>query len=150
MFLTQRYTFSASPHLELPGANPRNEWFDAYTWIRQNTPEKALFALDPRYMELPGVDYHGFRALAERSMLADYTKDRGVAALFPSIAARWMREVDARRDWRTFRRDDFLRLHAQFGVTWIVLEGKRIREQQLTLDFPCPYSNSIVLVCRVE
>jgi hypothetical protein len=150
MFLTQRNTFSASPHLELPGANPRNEWFDACTWIRQNTPQNALFALDPRYMELPGVDYHSFRALAERGMLADYTKDRGVAALFPSIAKRWMREVDAGRNWRAFRREDFLRLHAQFGVTWIVLEGKRTREQQLTLDFPCPYSNSIVLVCRVE
>jgi hypothetical protein len=150
MFFTQRYTFSPSPHLELPGVNPRNEWLDACAWIRQNTPPNALFALDPLYMEQSGVDQHSFRALAERSMMADYTKDRGVAAIFPSLAERWKREVDARRDWRVFRREDFLRLRAEFGVDWIVVERKRIIEQQALLNFPCPYSNSIVLVCRVE
>ena len=53
----------------------QNAWLQAFAWIRQNTPVDGLFALDPHYMTLPGEDYHGFRALAERSVLADYEKD---------------------------------------------------------------------------
>jgi len=49
----------------------------AFDWAKHNTPVDSLFALDPRYMELPGEDYHGFRALAERSVLADDLKDQG-------------------------------------------------------------------------
>jgi hypothetical protein len=95
-------------------------------------------------MELPGEDYHGFRALAERSVLADEIKDAGMAARVPSLAPRWLREVEAQHGWRSFQRSDFLRLKAEFGVDWVVLQTPGVS------GLPCPYSNSQVMVCRVE
>jgi sugar phosphate isomerase/epimerase len=104
----------------------------------------SQFALDPRYMELPGEDYHGFRALAERSVLADELKDAGMAARVPRLAPRWLREVEAQRGWRDFQRPDFLRLKAEFGVDWVVLTAPGVE------GLPCPYRNSQVVVCWVE
>jgi len=43
--------------------------------IRLQTPRDAVFALDPNYMLIAGEDQHGFRAIAERSALADALKD---------------------------------------------------------------------------
>ena len=95
MFYAQRQMFPASAHLELPGVQPQNPWLQAFAWIRENTPVDALFALDPHYTTLPGEDFHGFRALAERSVLADYEKDGGMAARVPRLAPRWLKEVTA-------------------------------------------------------
>ncbi|MGO9229527.1 MAG: hypothetical protein ACLQKA_10000, partial [Bryobacteraceae bacterium] len=61
MFYAQRQMYPATAHLELPGAASRNSWVEAFRWISRNTPVDSQFALDPRYMELPGEDYHGFR-----------------------------------------------------------------------------------------
>jgi hypothetical protein len=144
MFYAQRQMYPATEHLELPGSPSRNNWVDAFRWISQNTPVDSQFSLDPRYMELPGEDYHGFRALAERSVLADEIKDAGMAARVPSLAPRWLREVKAQHGWRTFRRSDFLRLKQEFGVDWVVLQAPG--EDGL----PCPYRNSQLMVCRVE
>ena len=44
---------------------------------------RLCFALDPRYMALPGEDQHGFRVIAQRSALADAVKDSGAATMFP-------------------------------------------------------------------
>jgi Dolichyl-phosphate-mannose-protein mannosyltransferase len=120
MFYAQRQMFPATAHLELPGRAATNPWVEAFAWIRQNTPVDAYFALDPHYVELPGEDYHGFRALAERSVLADAVKDGGMAARVPSLAPRWLREVTAQNGWRDFRAADFDRLRNDFGVTWFV------------------------------
>jgi hypothetical protein len=147
MFYAQRQMYPATPHLELPGAlagNNENAWVTAFRWISRNTPVDSLFALDPHYMELPGEDYHGFRALAERSVLADAVKDPGMVARVPSLAPRWLREVDAQRGWRNFRRADFLRLKAELGVDWVVLQAPGVE------GLPCPYRNAQVVVCRVE
>jgi hypothetical protein len=149
MFYAQRHMYPSTAHLELPGSPSRDEasrnsWVEAFRWISRNTPVDSQFALDPRYMELPGEDYHGFRALAERSVLADELKDAGMAARVPSLAPRWLREVEAQRGWRGFKRPDFLRLKAQFGVGWVVLQAPGVD------GLPCPYRNSQVMVCRVE
>jgi hypothetical protein len=141
--------YPATAHLELPGPLSRNEashnnWVEAFRWISRNTPVDSQFALDPRYMELPGEDYHGFRALAERSVLADELKDAGMAARVPRLAPRWLREVEAQRGWRGFKRPDFLRLKAEFGVDWVVQTAPGVE------GLPCPYRNSQVVVCRVE
>ena len=144
MFYAQRQMYPATSHLEFPGAASRNNWVEAFRWISRNTPVDSQFALDPRYMELPGEDYHGFRALAERSVLADEVKDAGMVARVPSLAPRWLREVEAQRGWRGFQRRDFLRLKAEFGVDWVVLQGPG--EDGLS----CPYRNAQVVVCRVE
>lgn len=144
MFYAQRQMYPATAHLELPGLASRNNWVDAFHWISQNTPVDSQFALDPRYMELRGEDYHGFRALAERSVLADEIKDAGMAARVPSLAPRWLRDVEAQRGWRTFQRPDFLRLKREFGVDWVVLQAPAVD------GLLCPYTNSQVLVCRVD
>jgi hypothetical protein len=144
MFYAERQMYPATAHLELPAAASGNDWVEAFRWIRRNTPVDSQFALDPRYMELPGEDYHGFRALAERSVLADEVKDAGMAARVPSLAPRWLREVEAQRGWRSFKRPDFLRLQAQFGVDWVVLEAPDGD------GLSCLYRNLRVMVCRVE
>src|SRR5207253_3636298 len=50
MWYAQRQLFPATPHVEWPGAKPKNEWGQAFLWIRQNTRREAHFALDPNYM----------------------------------------------------------------------------------------------------
>ncbi len=150
MFYAQRQMYPASAHIEWPGATPKNEWLQAFSWIRQNTPVDARFAVDPHYGTLPGEDYHGFRALAERSVLADYEKDGGMACRVPRLAPRWLKEVTAQNGWRNFGPVDFQRLKKDFGVTWIVLSNS---DQQYSArdanDMTCAYQNQEVKVCRL-
>jgi hypothetical protein len=143
MFYAQRQMYPSTAHLELPGTRPGNDWVAAFDWARQNTPTDSLFALDPYYMSLPAEDYHGFRALAERSALADVIKDAGMAARVPRLAPRWLSEVDATRGWRNFRAPDFQSLHNAFGVNWIVLAQPGVP------GMDCPYQNRSVLVCQL-
>ena len=124
MFAWQRAEFSGSQHLELPGRQPANDWLQAFAWVRANTPENAYFALDPHYMEAPGEDYHGFRALAERSQLADAVKDAAVVTLVPELGPVWARQVEAEKGWRGFKLADFERLKAEFGVDWVLVHTR--------------------------
>jgi len=151
MFYAQRQMYAASPHLELPFITPENGWLRAFDWIRLYTPSDSLFAIDPHYEALPGEDYHGFRALAERSVLADYEKDAGMAARVPSLAPRWLKEVTALNGWPSFRAEDFQRLKNHFGVTWFVLSAADA-EFSNTQPGPvvCPYANEEVKVCRLR
>ena len=158
MFYAQRQLYPATPHFELPGAVPQNPWLQAFAWVRQNTPVDALFALDPHYMTLPGEDYHGFRALAERSMLADYEKDGGMAARVPRLAPRWLKEVTAETGWRSFQLADFEGLKQQFGVNWVILSHSDASvpngigmpaNSHGQADMTCPYQNQQVSVCRL-
>jgi hypothetical protein len=144
MFYAQRQLYPGTVHLELPGRSSGNDWVDAFNWISHNTPVDSEFALDPRYMEMRGEDYHGFRALAERSVLADAVKDPGIVVRVPSLGPRWLREMNAQNGWRNFRKPDFLRLKSQFGVDWVVLTNPPVA------GMICPYSNDRVSVCRVE
>jgi hypothetical protein len=143
MFFAQRQLFPATAHIEWPGTST-NEWVKAFLWARDRAPVDAFFALDPHYMDLTGEDQHGFRALAERSRLADRVKDSGAVSMFPALAESWSRQVSALDGWKNFRREDFLRLRNQFDVNWLVLE------QPGVADLPCPYSNSAVLVCEIR
>jgi hypothetical protein len=158
MFYAQRQMYPASAHLELPGVLPQNDWLQAFAWIRQNTPVDSLFALDPHYMTMPGEDYHGFRALAERSVLADYEKDGGMAARVPRLAPRWLKEVNAQSGWQDFHPVDFERLKNEFGVTWVILfssaaAGPGARRDAERDDSPlgitCPYQSLRLRVCRL-
>lgn len=148
-FITNKIVYSASPYIELPGRFPRNSWIAAFTWIRQNTPNDALFALDPRYMTRPGEDHHGFRAFAERSVLADWVKDRSVAALEPQLAYRWREEEGAVDHWQHFTTRDLQRLTQKQGAGWVVLERALNPAPQAAITFYCPYSNRELLVCRL-
>ena len=144
MFYAQRQLYPGTVHLELPGRPSGNDWVEAFRWISQNTPVNSQFALDPQYMEMQREDYHGFRALAERSVLADALKDPCIVVRVPSLGPRWLREMGAQRGWRDFQKPDFQRLKSQFGVDWVVLTNPPVA------GMTCPYSNRRVSVCRVE
>jgi hypothetical protein len=143
MFLSQRALFPASQHLELPERPPANQWLQAFAWIRQNTPKDAYFALDPNYLAAPGEDYHSFRALAERSQLADAIKDAAVVTQAPELGSRWTREVDAQAGWNTFKSADFERLKARFGVDWVLVSNPP--PNRLT----CIWRSERIWVCRI-
>ncbi len=152
MFYAQRQMYPASPHLELPGVASKNAWLQAFAWIRQNTPVDSLFAIGPHYVTLPAEDYHGFRALAERSVLADYEKDGGMAARVPRLAPRWLKEVNAQSGWQNFQAADFQRLKSEFGVTWVILSRSNVHfaaQNQGEQIMTCPYANAQVKVCRL-
>lgn len=153
MFYSQLQMYPATEHIEWPGAASKNSWLQAFAWIRQNTPVDARFSLDPHYMQLPGEDYHGFRALAERSVLADYDKDGGMAARVPRLAPRWLKEVMAQDGWRNFGPEDFQRLERDFAVNWIILSSadKMGKEEAIPADagMTCPYQNLQLRVCRL-
>ena len=124
-----------------------NGWLRAFDWVRRNTPPRAYFVMDPYYLERPGEDFHGFRALAERSALADQLKDRSVAGFSTALAEEWRTQSDAQRNWKTFRRADLLRLKQRFGVDWVLLD----RGAPPFLDgLTCPYRNQRVQVCRID
>ncbi|HKN33032.1 MAG TPA: hypothetical protein VJX16_07280 [Terriglobales bacterium] len=144
MWYAQRQLFPATPHVEWPGAKPKNEWVQAFLWIRQNTPREAYFALDPNYMVLAGEDQHGFRALAERSRLADVGKDSGAVTMFPALAETWRQQVRAQQGWKSFQASDYRRLQQMFGVNWVVLQRPAV------VGLSCPYQNNAVLVCHLE
>jgi hypothetical protein len=143
MYGVERATYPSLAQVELPLVEPQNPWTRAFLWVRGHTPQDAVVALDADYIQAEGEDAQGFRAIAERSSLADASKDGGTAAIFPEVAERWMREhtadtglsqiTDAEREQRL----------APFGVRWMVLE------QPAKTQFSCPYANERVKVCRL-
>jgi hypothetical protein len=143
IFLIQRDAYASTRHIEWPGAAPVNPWVAAFQWIRQNTPQNAVFALDPYYIELPGEDQHGFRGIAQRSVLTDHFKDSGVVSLFPQLAPEWAREQAAQQNWNHFQLADFQRLAERYRISWVVLEGGP------TSGLICPYRNEAVTVCQI-
>jgi hypothetical protein len=152
MFYAQRALYPATEHIEWPGGDSKNAWLQAFTWIRQNTPVDALFAVGPHYMTQPGEDFHGFRALAERSVLADNEKDGGMAARVPRLAPRWRKELNAQQGWKDFRAADFQRLHSEFGVTWVILartDALGVNEPDALTGLTCLYENRLLRVCRL-
>jgi hypothetical protein len=144
MWFLQRSSFPASPHVEWPGVRSDNPWASAFLWIRGHTPKDAVFALDPDYLLRPGEDMHGFRAVAERSQLADRAKDSGAALLFPQVAEDWKRQTQAVSGWEKFQLRDFQKLAAEYPVTWIITEGPG------PAGATCPYHNRDLAVCRIE
>ena len=143
MFLAQKLLLPATEHLELPWRASCNAWVRAFTWVRGNTPTDAWFALDPRYLDEPGEDYHSFRALAERSQLADAVKDAAVVTQVPRLAPRWKKEVDAQAGWNRFQISDFERLRERFGVDWVLLSNPP--PARLT----CIWHHDQLSVCRI-
>jgi hypothetical protein len=143
MFIAQLALFPASAHVEWPWAAPRNEWAQAFLWVRQTTPVDARFAVDPFYIQISGEDTVGFRALAQRSRLADAVKDSGAVSMFPPLAEEWLDEFDAQKDWKHFDKQNFLRLHEKYGIDWIVLQQPGVP------GLSCPYENRTVMVCRI-
>jgi hypothetical protein len=143
MWFLQQSSFPASMHVELPGLRSDNTWNRAFLWIRRNTPKDAVFALDPNYMQSPGEDMHGFRAVAERSMLADSIKDSGAVSLFPQLACDWRSQTQAESGWKDFQLQDFEKLATEFPVTWVLTRNPG------PVGLLCPYRNRDFVVCRI-
>jgi hypothetical protein len=144
LFAGQRLTYPDSNHVEWPGLTPRNQWQQAFLWIRAHTPNNAIFALDNDYIETPGEDAQGFRATAERTAVADWYKDGGIAANFPQAAIPWWQGAEATAQLNNATDAQRLaRLHP-LGVTWIVLPASAATR------FPCPFVNPRVRVCRLK
>lgn len=143
MFLVQWELIDDGAHLELPGRSTANPWLQAFDWVRLNTPVDAYFALDPRYLAAPGEGFHSFRALAERSQLADGIKDTAVVMEVPNLAPAWHQQQLAQAGWSRFTIADFERLKVQFGVDWVLVSYP----QQPGLD--CRWHNGTLTVCRV-
>ena len=143
MFSWQRWTFPGTAHLELPGSAPSNAWLEAFAWIRNNTPIDAYFALDPHYLALPGEDYHSFRALAERSQLADAVKDAAVVTQVPVLGEEWDEQVEAQAGWGQFQAEDFARLKREFGVDWALVSLPQ------TAGLNCHWHNALLAACEI-
>lgn len=144
MFYAQLQLFPATAHVECPGVQSRNPWVQAFVWVRNNAPQDAFFALDPNHMRAPGEDQQGFRAIAERSRLADRVKDSGVVSMFPRLADTWREQVRSLDGWPDFKQEDFARLKRDYGVSWVIVQNKGVP------GLSCPYQNSAVLVCRID
>jgi hypothetical protein len=144
MFWVERTTYPDSPHIEWPGQTTSpNDWVNVLLWIRHNTPENAVFAVDSRYFLDRGVDVHGFRAVAARAALADYYKDGGAVSVFPDLAPAWKQMTDATYGLNHFSRRDFIRLAREYPVNWTLIHGLA------PPGMDCPYQQRGYSVCRI-
>jgi hypothetical protein len=144
MFAAQRAIFANSGHIEWTRADSKNPWAQAFDWVQKNTPEDAYFALNPWYSHIQGEDEQGFRAIAERSMMADAGKDSGAVSMFPGMDEEWWSQVEPRQNWAYFRLRDLEYLHDAYHVNWVVME------QPGGAGLNCPYENRAVRVCRLD
>ena len=137
-------TYANSDHFEVPGRTPRNQWQQAFLWVRDHTPPDALFTMDPFYIT-QGIkeDAQTFRAIAERDVLPDYSKDGGEAAVAPALTEAWARGVTAQTNLD--REGDAARIKAlrTLRPDWAILQA------QSSTTWHCPYRNSLVKVCAL-
>ncbi len=102
---------------------PRNAYAQAFVWIRENTPRTAVFAADPMLVFAPGEDEQNFRAIAERSVLADY-KDEGLALMFPGDASNWYEQFNAQREIASMSDAERVARLTPLGASWMVLPAR--------------------------
>jgi hypothetical protein len=145
MFFVGRATYTESPQIELPDETSSNGWVNAMLWIRNHSPVDAVFAVDSRYLKDPGAGLHGFRAVSERSELADYFKDGGVVSLFPDLAPEWKQMSNATYGLNNFTIEDFRRLRRQYPVTsWTAIHGSA------PVGMDCPFQQRGYAVCLLN
>jgi hypothetical protein len=144
MFFVAQQTYPFSPHVEWPWLRASsNPWISTLLWIRKNTPEEAVFAVDSHYFMERGIDAHGFRAISQRAALADYFKDGGVVAIFPQLATEWKQMSSATDGLNHFNKVDFERLAGKYPVTWAVIHGPAPD------GMSCPFQQRGYEVCTI-
>ena len=103
-----------------------------------------MFAVDSHYFIDPENDVHGFRAISERSALADYYKDSGVVSLFPALADEWKQMSSATYGLNHFSAAQFRHLQHEYPeVNWTVVHGAA------PAGFNCPYHQRGYEVCSL-
>ncbi len=154
MVMAERRTFPASRHLELPRAlawgacggelaESGNPYERAFAWIGRNTPRDAVFALDAQYITKAGEDAQSFRAIAERSVLPDFSKDGGVVTNKPELAAAWLQGQLVQKELSAKPDAERIAVLRPLGVSWVLLEREALT------GFVCGYANEAVKVCRL-
>jgi hypothetical protein len=138
----QHLSWRSSAFIEWPFAAPENPWQQAFLWVRGHTPRDAVFAFDPRLVDLPEEEAQGFRAMAERSQLGD-DKDGGVVVLFPGLASEWARQRNAEALVNRMTDEEREAALRPLGVTWMLLDPNG------ATSFACPYRNRVVAVCKM-
>ena len=123
MLFVQLRTFPNSGHLEFPWDRPTNEWEQAFTWIRTQTPTNAAFALDADYINAPREDSQNFRAIAERSVVPDYSKDGGIASIAPDLTVDWIEGESAQTGLDRATDADRMKALRALSVQWVVLSA---------------------------
>ena len=142
MFWVSRATYPNTQQIELPSNTSKNPWVNTLLWIRSNTPRDAVFAVDSGYFVDTPMDLHGFRAISERSALADYVKDGGVVTLFPELAYEWKKMSDSTHGLNHFSIAEFQSLRQKYPeVSWTVVHGAAPSELN------CPYKKDGFSVC---
>jgi hypothetical protein len=143
MFFVQRETFPHSNHIEFPWSSQENQWEQGFEWIRSNTTEGSVFAMDANYITMTGEDSQNFRAISERSVLPDYSKDGGIASIAPDLTHDWIEGESAQQGLDDAT--DAQRIAMLDGVSaqWIVLS------QPAPTQFNCVYANQRMKVCRI-
>ena len=144
MFSAARAEYAGSNHLEMPWIAKRNTWVQAFEWVRVNTPRDALFATDGDYIHAPGEDAQNFRAIAERSVLPDASKDGGEASIAPDLAKVWAQGAAAQDGLSGISDAERVARLRPLGVTWLVLAASARTQME------CPYANAGVRVCRLS
>jgi hypothetical protein len=154
MVTAERRTFPASRHLELPSAvawvaaggssaDSGNPYERAFVWIGRSTPRDAVFAMDAQYITRAGEDAQSFRAIAERSVLPDFSKDGGVVTNKPELAGAWLQGQVVQKELSTKPDAERIDMLRPLGVSWVVLEREALT------GFVCGYANEAVKVCRL-
>jgi hypothetical protein len=143
MMTVQKQFYTVSARIEWPFAAPRNPWQQAFLWIRENTPQNAVFALDSNYTKIASEDTQGFRATAVRSALVDELKDGGVVAIFPKLAPLWKSQRDLEMGLDRISDEERAARLRPAGVTWLLLSA----DAETHLN--CPYRNAAVAVCSL-
>jgi hypothetical protein len=146
MFITQRHEFPESAHIELPWLMQQNQnpWVRAFLWCRDNTPPSALFALDAHYITTPGEDAQTFRAIGQRSVLPDFSKDGGEAAITPRLADEWAAAFTTQLNMDQQTTSQLRESLAPYGVDWVILRS----DSPAALS--CPYENDLLKVCKLR
>ncbi|GAA3764248.1 hypothetical protein [Terriglobus aquaticus] len=143
-FAMQRSLYPHTAHMEWPGLPPSNPWQAAFAWCRDHLPTPALVALDSNYINYPGEDSHGFRAVALHSTPPDNVKDAGIAAVLPGLTPSWQAGVAATTGLNTASDTERRQRLLPLGVTWIVLPAA------MPTALTCPYRNAAAQVCELR
>lgn len=143
MFFVQRETFPHSNHLEFPWSSQENQWERGFEWIRSNTSESSVFAMDAKYITMAGEDSQNFRAISERSALPDYSKDGGIASIAPDLTHDWVEGESAQQGLDDATDAQRIAMLHGASAQWIVLS------ERAPTQFECAYANQEMKVCRI-
>lgn len=144
LLMMQRGIYKDSDHIEWPGRTPTNGYERAFTWVKNNTPKDALFALDAQYTTAPGENAQLFRAIALRSSLPDAAKDGGITSVVPHLADAWYAAAQAQTGLSTLGDRQRAARVRPLGATWMILPANS------TTHFLCPYRNTAAQVCKLS